>query len=489
MKSSLLKFWFSNRDIWFNCSKIEDLYIKDKFIKLFDNSEIEILDNYSYLHYIILYDQITRHIDRVDQTNLRYIYNEEAIKYSTFLVNSGRYKEFEPAEICFILMPLRHTFELSKLNEVSLIIKKLREKEDNADLRRFYYSTIKSISKIKEPKLYITDQIEIPKNILCETCKYDENKETNIKINKIFSDSFRKIKNKNITISLSGGSDSMVCAYILKKMNYDVKAIMIDYNNRESCNLEVKMVSSWCIKMNIPLYVRKIDEISRSRDCDRNFYEEITKNIRFNSYKFLNNPVVLGHNKDDCFENIITNIKKCRSYDNLLGMEFISKNLEVILIRPLLNIPKCEIINFANKNNIPYLYDSTPKWSDRGKIRDNIKNVLDNFDSNLIDNMLDMSNRFKDIFKIFSDLVVKNTTFKIINDNEINVIYLNSYSIDYWNIIFKKLFNEYQCDIVSKKSLKNFIQNLKNKKYDNKIILTKKLYCDIQQNYITFYKI
>ena len=288
----------------------------------------------------------------------------------------------------------------------------------------------------------------------------------NKKIPDKFSKAFKRIDYKDLTVSLSGGSDSMICAYILKKLGYNVSALMINYNNRDSCDDEVKMVSLWCNKMDIPLYVRKINEISRSRDCDRAFYEDITKKIRFDSYLFLGNPVVLGHNEDDCFENIITNIGKSRSYDNLLGMvfklsQFCDKHI-LDLYRPMLEICKANIVALANDHNIPYLYDSTPKWSDRGKIRDILKVALNNYDLKLIPNLIDMAKRYRDIFSTFSDLLMKNTSIDKVDNNSLRIYYVECYLIDYWKDIFMQLHDKFGYNAPSKKSLLNFIQKITN---------------------------
>ena len=107
-------------------------------------------------------------------------------------------------------------------------------------------------------------------------------------------------------------------------------------------------------------------------------------------YKFgyiysYNVYVLLGHNKNDCFENIITNIINKKDYNNLNGMNIFTEINNIIYWRPILNISKYEIICYANNNNIPYLKDSTPKWSIRGKIRDNLVPLYNNLKINSID--------------------------------------------------------------------------------------------------------
>ena len=51
------------------------------------------------------------------------------------------------------MMPYRHTFDLEKLIYVRDIVKKLRvNNEENSYFKRFYYATITSIAKLKNPE-------------------------------------------------------------------------------------------------------------------------------------------------------------------------------------------------------------------------------------------------------------------------------------------------------------------------------------------------
>ena len=156
------------------------------------------------------------------------------------------------------------------------------------------------------------------------------------KLRQAFISTLRKIGDaKTVVISISGGVDSMVSSFILHHLSqqntrFKVIGVHINYGNRETCDLEVEFVKRWCRLLNIELYIRHISEIQRHKKTDgeidtqnshgREFYEKITKKIRFDMYRKFNSPIILGHNKDDCTENIFANIRKSRSYDNLMGM-------------------------------------------------------------------------------------------------------------------------------------------------------------------------
>ena len=116
----------------------------------------------------------------------------------------------------------------------------------------------------------------------------------------------------------------------------------------------------------------------------REDYERATKQIRFNFYKSFDCPVLLGHNKDDCYENIFANLSKQIHFDNLFGMSSTSIDNDVTIIRPFLDIEKKSIIEKAHYLHIPYLEDSTPAWSVRGKMRDSLIPMIQDFDCNIL---------------------------------------------------------------------------------------------------------
>jgi len=286
-------------------------------------------------------------------------------------------------------------------------------------------STIRVYSKIITSKLYPVDTIlnndySNILNILDE--KSSKNlgiilpfRERKSHIYDSFRNVIRELNNPEVvTISLSGGVDSMVSSYILnnlsKNASFKVQAIMINYGNRKECIYEVRFVTRWCSLLGIDLYVRNITEISRNKCIKskyRNLYEETTRFIRFGAYIFLNTPIFLAHNKDDCEENIITNIRKQRSYENLRGMSTFSSEKDCTIVRPMLNISKNEILEFAHKYEIPFLVNSTPSWCDRGRMREILIPFLNEFDSAFVPGLIKMSDNIKELHNMYEQSVLK----------------------------------------------------------------------------------
>ena len=160
---------------------------------------------------------------------------------------------------------------------------------------------------------------------------------------------------------------SYITAIVAKNMHINLILIHIKYNNRDCCDKEIELLRYWASYLQVDLYIRDIDEIQRQRDTRiRTMYEDVTREIRFSFYKYFDCPIMLGHNRDDTFENMFSNLSKGIHFDNLAGMKDIGEENNVTILRPF-SINKIDLISFADKLNIPHLYDSTPIVN-RGKL-------------------------------------------------------------------------------------------------------------------------
>jgi tRNA(Ile)-lysidine synthetase-like protein len=492
----LYRFWYQNENLWFRAKSSDDEMIYKKYDSLLSKSTTSL----EYLHlkntkekmcYIILWDQIARHIARASHKDYLIEYHEKSLQLAMSILQSGEDKILEPKERTFLLLPLRHTKNKEYIKKAIEIVKTYREKFPlDPYYKRFYYASVRQLSSLVNEQVQENcfeqeesrNQYDYFKDILCESVIIDTFLDIPKKIDKkVDKDKWYHAysmipKDTKICISLSGGVDSMVCSYFAKKFGFDTIAIMINYCNRDTCSKEVEFVTWWCHQLQIPLYVRSITEVKRERNGDREFYEKITKEIRFAMYKkFPEYNVILGHNKDDTIENIFANITKLRSFDNLLGMKSFSIQEDVSIWRPLLNITKKEIIAFANTNNIPYLYDSTPKWSERGKCRDELIPFLDSYNPTLLQNIHKIADYMSESSQLIKREIIDNTEIRKLNkyekisDNIEYVIEIENKKItmfSYWKQIWSRLIQEYNVSPISTKSLENFIVKLKDKDYE-----------------------
>jgi tRNA(Ile)-lysidine synthetase-like protein len=481
----LYSYWFSNQDVWFNATKEDDLYISDKFKELFwikpNKNE---LSRCEYIAYIILYDQVSRHIYRENSEDNKLIINNNLIKIIPFVKDfyENNKDDLNIEEFCFVLLPLRHLKDydnfLFVVNETWKRIKQdnLNEKDKN-QVVRFVSASYERYAKyaidydlkqiaIHEPcmsKQFISPHIQ---TIIDKCCNFSERV---INFEKSKLDKLLCHLDKKVTyiLSLSGGVDSMVLSYLLKVNNFKFVVVHISYQNRPECELEKEFLKEWCQIVNCTLYIRSIFEINRKdcMDCGlRELYESYTRDIRFNTYKIVGklidpkhiSRVFLGHNNDDRFENIMTNIASQSHYDNLTGMDIIQNISSIEFNRPLLTISKKEIYAFAHEHNIFHLHNSTPSWSQRGKIRDKVKPTLIEWNPVIVNSMFKLSSElssYVEFIKQTANITIQEIKItKQIKMNISNICLIETY----WTTIFQ----EFGIWITTKSNI-NFIDKLK----------------------------
>ena len=228
----------------------------------------------------------------------------------------------------------------------------------------------------------------------------------------------------------------------------------------------------------------------------REDYERATKKIRFNFYKSFGCPILLGHNKDDCYENVFANLSKQIHFENLFGMTPTSIDNDVTIIRPFLDITKSSIIERAHYLNIPYLEDSTPAWSARGKMRDSLIPTIQDFDCNILkgfDEYIKTTRFFENYweknFNIWRDSVNENIVSKTVRsytlDKTDNFYLENFKEISYW---IKFWFTLEQQSRPSNKSFRQLIEKLKTPFTRNTThILGKQVKINITEKHLVIY--
>jgi len=528
--------WFSNRDYWFSKNSKIDVYLCDKYYKYIESTSYiyesykknpPYFDNKTIIAYIILLDQISRHFKRVYDTNIDIVeFSRKAVNFSNILLYNNKRDIFTIDELSFIYLPYRHLKDIDKIYEIVSIYIELYEKantEDKLKCRRYLQATLNNIYKdINLLSMKINKRVKsweyINKDILDPRC-LEDNKIVSV-VSPIIHENMRneieKLKDgSTIIVSLSGGVDSMVALYLCKyiKDTYNsnkiknIIAIHINYNNRTHSGDELDFVNYYCNKLGIKLYLRTIKEISRNNCLHnglRDLYEDITKNIRYDMYRLnIKNDrtyILLGHNKDDCFENVITNISNKSNYNNLCGMEVLKEIEGMMFWRPLLSIEKRHILDCANINKIPYLYDSTPAWSVRGKIRDTVrpsllllKNNEGIEDNSTIDSFFYLRDYIANTQDIFNELIIKNLISKIkYMDAENSRKYITEYSktemLSLKYIVIAKIFFSKLNIRYSHKAIKDFCEyigtfdTLSKTQQGRKFILSKSCIIDIKIN-------
>jgi tRNA(Ile)-lysidine synthetase-like protein len=391
VSTHVIDFWKTNTSYWIPLTpekqKEADETIRDHFWTIDSTKE-------TLAGQIIYMDQFSRHFCRLglfteqDVTDYRQIAIKLVMAYLDQLV------AMDEVEILFTLMPFKHLkqyeFIFNYLHTIWLP-HKCKPLTDFPDLMRFYMDTYK---KAYTPETItfgiLTDHPKGPydPNLICDSYPFlytDPEWAA-----KGYYDSTLTAALKSYTkglVSLSGGVDSMVMLAYLKHLNADVGAVHIIYGNRIESEHEYRFLAEYCKKLKVPLYAYRIPWLRRSK-VDRQFYEDMTRQLRFWVYRQVatdpSTPIFMGHIQDDVVENIWTNIASCTHTGNLKKMRHEETQMGVRIVRPFLTAEKRYMYAASETLGIPYLKNTTPSWSNRGKFREHFhKSTVNQFGPNI----------------------------------------------------------------------------------------------------------
>ena len=446
--SDIINYWFdySNPDsqpstmfdFWFDTTP--DEYLRSKYKYLVDNINESVYtalikSSLDKIALLVIGDQFTRNIYRADNIN-RTKNDKWVLELAQDMISKDEDLKYNLNMRFFILLPLRHQKRSDLLDivvdRVKIYIKSYITLNEQipSSLIKFYTHTLKNYTNL-------TDRINIilPNNVFAHNTYlkqifklnnsyvskfkdiFDPDAVNSILLNQ--SDTYiidpktliyktlyewvRSFKQTgiNIGISLSGGVDSMVLLNALVQIRYiepelisQIVAIHIEHSNRVEAIYEREFLTDYCQMLDIKLYYRSVYYMTRTTEyIDRNVYETETKILRFGLYKYVSDKenligVCMGHHMGDITENVFTNIIKGRSIGDLGVMKMSDYQYDVKIHRPFLNLIKSNIFEYAHKYSIPYFKNSTPVWSCRGVLRDQVIPILQkqfgDFEPNII---------------------------------------------------------------------------------------------------------
>ena len=411
---NIYDFWFDNHSYWIPISNKEKV---DKIIyeKFYNNYYIHLttkisfleFDNKTFIGFIIFQDQLYKHFMRHQLLNsIQPDFNDTIIQNirstlsKNILTNVDKIiLQITETELIFVLMLFKHVKNYKYVIQNCLLWSAHHNNsiQEKLYLSKFFNDTYKkmydfnyihnNVNLFNHPTYPIEfDPVNICDYFPPQFIQQDWLNSLNLlhpNIQTLSNNLLSTIDTNNdtIIISLSGGVDSMVTLFLLnnlvlnKKIENNVVACHIVYGNRTESNYEFNFIKYYCSKLNVKLFYYNIEYLTR-KNIDRDFYEKMTRDIRFNLYKsvskYLNTDnfsIYLGHIKDDVVENIWSNFSKAQHIFELKKMKISSIQEGVKIIRPFLNISKSLILQIAHDCYIPYLKNTTPEWSNRGKFR------------------------------------------------------------------------------------------------------------------------
>ena len=236
-----------------------------------------------------------------------------------------------------------------------------------------------------------------------------------VKIEKVFQNKIKSLKQSSFLIALSGGVDSMVLAdlFIKNNLNFSVAHCNFKLRSTES-DIDEDFIIKWSAKNGIKSYITRFTTADYCRK-NKIGIQEGARNLRYEWFNKLKDLysfdyVVTAHHLDDQIETYLINSMRGSGLTGLIGIPAKTNNL----FRPLLEILKDEILIYSKLNKIDFREDSSNSKNDyyRNMIRNVIIPEFKKFDDNVMLKFQTTINNLNST-KIFADNVISDIKNKI----------------------------------------------------------------------------
>ena len=522
---NLVTFWETNPKLWFTKPGTLDQILIDQFFYYHyrdlveqvyrdKNRDTKYQQENQFLRILCL-DQISRHINRhLCRRGESYpleLYLDQAYEEARVCVLP---KTMPLGQTLWILLCIRHRNTYDDLTDVVRWIEKNYSRTIHAVdphhsfFLKFMRKTFELYEKypLRLPPV-VNDEVDINLAEFNTILQPTDSKQTlgspeNVtSVKKIRLEIMKLARRyKTIIVSLSGGVDSMVILDCLTRLRIELPslniiAVHICYLNREAAKREAEFLNRWCASKRIVLVTRTIFEYTREA-MNRELYESKTREIRFATYQRVirsldeppeNVPIVLGHHSGDVRENVITNVLNGHSMLELGKMKKLSIHHNLLFSRPLLSLDKDHVYRYSNQFKIPYFLDTTPSWSCRGVLRNELLPTMyrqwgEHKVKTNLDHIGKMSEQWNSIIRThilqpFLDKVkytARGWSFEIPDFNE------TVFWFEVWGTMCRR-FGDHGIPQPSKKSIINFTHQLRTKR-KMKVVLNKQITAIIGKN-------
>jgi len=161
-------------------------------------------------------------------------------------------------------------------------------------------------------------------------------------------------------LAVSGGVDSMVLLHLFKQLNFPCVVAHVNFGLRGiESEADTQLVIQTCIEMSVPCFVKHVDTKMYATEKGLSI-QMAARQIRYGFFQEIlegqnANYIATAHHQDDELENFFIYLLRNQLHTAWQGIPMERGNI----IRPLLNIPRQTINEFASINSIQFREDNS----------------------------------------------------------------------------------------------------------------------------------
>lgn len=198
---------------------------------------------------------------------------------------------------------------------------------------------------------------------------FEEKVEHSIACNKLLN------AGERVIVALSGGADSVALLSVMTALGYSCVAAHCDYHLRGEESERDRMHAHEMARLHGAEYVERHFDAS-TYSLGRGISVEMgCRELRYDWFAELSKSyggasVAVGHHNDDNVETLFLNLLRGTGLTGLTGM----KPRHGIVVRPMLDVTRREVLGYLNDKGLTYVTDSTNLVNDVKRNR--LRNVL-----------------------------------------------------------------------------------------------------------------
>jgi len=167
------------------------------------------------------------------------------------------------------------------------------------------------------------------------------------------------LRGKRIAVGISGGIDSVVLLHLLHglapQLGYKLAAVHVNHGLSPNAGDWQRFCSAFCLELGVPFQAVKVKVNKQHQGLEAAARE--ARRAAFTSVRA--DAIALAHHLDDQAETVLFNLLRGAGLAGASGMPAQGRLGRKVLLRPLLEVPRSAIRDYANAQHLAWIDDES----------------------------------------------------------------------------------------------------------------------------------